>query len=916
LEIENMRGTALLALVVVAFACATAANAANVNVHDFGAVGDDVTDDTAAIQAAIDAVAAQGGGTVWFPLGAYLLDSYNPSPHPWYFYNLIVPSNITLDADPGTSIIQGCAGRAPVLPGAYEVATNMLVVGTPLFDVVTFQVPSLNGGFYNLNATVAGSSVVNLTTAADAAHFNAGDYVAFYDAAHLQNDVIPAETSQVVAVDPATGALTLAHRVARSFPTSVIANVTSRATAHVGIHNLILQGSIPLTLMELFDFNVSNCKFITDTSIGGSNIVTGLNANTVRGMRMDNCVFDTVGPTLNGLELPQRDSQDISINNVTFNVKATGFGEYGAHWKITNCHFTTHVDATVNNPGFGVAGLDVEFSGNTVTNVGNINSSSSWGSLFYELNGVFSLQNYFGQIRILNNTFNCRTDGNNCIVLSSADPIVSGNTLNLTGSGTGIHLEGIVGEAAVITDNHINVDTGTGILLYTNPIDGTVIANNSITASNGSIGIFVPSPGTPNSGGHLIQDNIVSGFTMPVSIDLSEHPGTIIINTPKNSNSLLTLSATPNTAGIGDALTVTWSGAASGSVGDAIALYQSGALDANFSVRQSTGGAASGTLTFTAPLSAGSYEFRYLHGPRNISFAASNAITVSVLAPVITTQPANQTVDPDQPASFSVTAIGSAPLSYQWEENGQPISGAVNPSYQLGAVTAALNGTTFRCVVSNSAGSATSADAVLTVNNAVVPAPVIASSLNVTATVGSAFNYTIVASNTPTQFDASGLPAGLSLDPASGIISGTPTMAGTSNVTLSASNAGGTGTAVLSLSIYSVAQTLHVSAIAISLSKTTAGKAAVVTVTVKNGKGIAVTGAVVSGTWSGLTSSDVSAKTATGGKAKFTSARTKQSGQFAFNVTGISKPGFGYDASQNSVSGASITTGGVKALLH
>ena len=45
-----------------------------VNVKDFGAVGDGVHDDTAAIQAAINAVAAKGGGTVYFPNSKYIVN--------------------------------------------------------------------------------------------------------------------------------------------------------------------------------------------------------------------------------------------------------------------------------------------------------------------------------------------------------------------------------------------------------------------------------------------------------------------------------------------------------------------------------------------------------------------------------------------------------------------------------------------------------------------------------------------------------------------------------------------------------------------------------------------------------------------------------------------------------------------------
>lgn len=87
-------------------------------------------------------------------------------------------------------------------------------------------------------------------------------------------------------------------------------------------------------------------------------------------------------------------------------------------------------------------------------------------------------------------------------------------------------------------------------------------------------------------------------------------------------------------------------------------------------------------------------------------------------APVITSQPSNTTVAAGQPASFSVTATGTAPLSYQWQRNGANISGATSATYTLPSATPADNGAQFRVIVTNSAGSATSNTATLTVTSA------------------------------------------------------------------------------------------------------------------------------------------------------------------------------------------------------
>jgi len=103
----------------------------------------------------------------------------------------------------------------------------------------------------------------------------------------------------------------------------------------------------------------------------------------------------------------------------------------------------------------------------------------------------------------------------------------------------------------------------------------------------------------------------------------------------------------------------------------------------------------------------------------SIGSATSNTATLTVLqqpsGPVITIHPISQTVTVGQTATFSVSATGTAPLSYQWQKNGVSISGATSASYTTPPTTLSDNGATFRCIVSNSLGSATSNTAILTV---------------------------------------------------------------------------------------------------------------------------------------------------------------------------------------------------------
>jgi len=94
---------------------------------------------------------------------------------------------------------------------------------------------------------------------------------------------------------------------------------------------------------------------------------------------------------------------------------------------------------------------------------------------------------------------------------------------------------------------------------------------------------------------------------------------------------------------------------------------------------------------------------------------------VPLAVPTVTTQPQSQTVTAGDTVSFSVTATGSPVLLYQWSFNGTPLSGATANTYTIVGAQAA-NAGSYTVTVTNTAGSATSNLATLTVNPAATPA--------------------------------------------------------------------------------------------------------------------------------------------------------------------------------------------------
>jgi glucose/arabinose dehydrogenase len=99
--------------------------------------------------------------------------------------------------------------------------------------------------------------------------------------------------------------------------------------------------------------------------------------------------------------------------------------------------------------------------------------------------------------------------------------------------------------------------------------------------------------------------------------------------------------------------------------------------------------------------------------------SVSRIIFTGSQAPRITLHPESQTIFVGNPVTFRVAADGAT--SYQWLRNGAVISGATSTTYTITAVSVTDNGARFTATATNSFGSTTSSEAVLTVTTNAFP---------------------------------------------------------------------------------------------------------------------------------------------------------------------------------------------------
>ncbi len=367
-------------------------------------------------------------------------------------------------------------------------------------------------------------------------------------------------------------------------------------------------------------------------------------------------------------------------------------------------------------------------------------------------------------------------------------------TYSLTAKAT--DSEGAIGTSAIANLTVLTGD-GTPTLASFSPASGTAGDTIALTGTN-----FAEVSAVKFNGVDALY-TVVSATSITATVPSTATTGTLSVTTPYGTaTSATSFTVTQNPILISQIFS---GGGNSGAPynSDYIELYNRGATSVSLTgwtvQYASASGSSWSTTALSGTLAAGKY---YL-----VKLASGGAVG-SALPTADATGTTNMGGTNGKVALFNSTTAftGSSPVGQAglldlvgygtanaFEGSAAPAGSNTTALFRAsgGATDTANNAADFSAAAPNPRNSTAGQPA----------APVITSATTASGTVSQAFNYQIAASNAPTSFAVTGLPAGLSVNTATGLISGTPTTAAVSSVTISATNATGTGSATLTITI-------------------------------------------------------------------------------------------------------------------
>ena len=395
-------------------------------------------------------------------------------------------------------------------------------------------------------------------------------------------------------------------------------------------------------------------------------------------------------------------------------------------------------------------------------------------------------------------------------------------TVPITASGSGsVTLTVVGGATSNIRDAATNLFGGNGTTSAQVTIGGgsstpTAPVISSATSASATVGTAfsyqISASGSPTS-------YAATGLT-GTGLSLNTTSGSIS-GTPTAAGTITSQLTATNAAGTSAPVTLTITVAASGGTGTAPTVTSAGTASATVGTAFSYQITASGSPTSFAAtgLTGTGLSVNATTGLISGTPTAAGTITSQLTATnsagtsaaktlTITVSPAATGTAPSITSATSASATVGTAFNYQITASGSPTSYAATnlagTGLSLNTATGVISGTpttagtlTTQLTATNGTGTSAATTLTITVSAASSGAvPIVTSGGSASATAGTAFNYQILASGSPTSYAATGLTGtGLTLNATTGLISGTPTAAGTITAQLTATNSSGTSAA-------------------------------------------------------------------------------------------------------------------------
>lgn len=693
------------------------------NVVDYGAVGDGATDNTAAIQAAINAAQTAGGGTIEIPAAASpyltgpltLRSSMNLQidggatlralPYGTYPNSTTSPADLisvasgsTDVAVTGNGIIEGdgtawwaaynsnnTIGRPRLLQ--FTRASRVLVSGLTLQNSPQFHLAlSGSGGVANTNVTIFG-----LTVTAPSSSPNTDGVDPTATNALIQNCAI-AVGDDNIAIKAANGPC---------------GNITIADCTFGTGHGLSVGGQTNLGLDGL---TVLRCTF------NGTTSGLRLKADATQGGLVQNLAYS-----------------DLTMTNVPYPIVFYSYyNQTGTPGATSGGNQTTPAKVNAWNaaPPSPLAAATISawrnISISNLTATGASGYSILWGlPLANGLIGNVTLNNVSiagGPGLALYNVADVQYTGTtsfpglitaNALVVTgqpAAQAINPGDTATFAVVAAGT--SGVNGTAPTYQWRREGLPLVDGLQSNGSVVSGSLTATLTIVgARNGNAGAY-----TCTVSNHLDGYNTAASVLAPDSLAVSatSKAGQLTVSP---AGTLPTIDTPPASQTVATGATVTLTVDATSATPLSYQWTKDG-------VRLSDGGRLTGTgtatLTIAGAQTADAADYAVVVTNDGGSLTSASATLTVQNPPLITSQSVSQAAFQGDNVTFSVVASGTGPLGYQWKKDGvnladgAAIAGSTTASLRLTGVVVADSGS-YTVEVVNAVGSGTSTPAVLTV---------------------------------------------------------------------------------------------------------------------------------------------------------------------------------------------------------